>query len=105
MEIIKENILYYDEILKLIEKYDTIVIYRHELPDFDASGTQHGLASWLRDSFPNKIIYTVGKDFEDFTPSLFPKNDDIDVTTSISSLNIKGFFSNRGRYIKFTKNR
>ena len=81
MEIIKENILYYDEILKLIEKYNTIVIYRHELPDFDASGTQHGLATWLRDSFPNKIIYTVGKDFEDFTPSLFPKNDDIDVTT------------------------
>ena len=78
MEIIKENIYKYDEVIELIKKYDTIVIYRHELPDFDASGTQNGLATWLKDSFPNKKIYRLGNNFEEFTPSLFPENDEID---------------------------
>ena len=78
MEIINEHILDYQKALELIKKYQNIIIYRHELPDFDASGTQHGLATWLRDSFPEKNIYTTGKDFEEFTPSLFPKNDIVD---------------------------
>lgn len=81
MEIIKKNIKDYNKILKLIEKYDTIVIYRHELPDFDAAGTQNGLFTWLKDSFPNKKIYKLGKNFEEFTPSLYPANDVIDTTT------------------------
>ena len=81
MKVIKNNIKKYKECLKLIKKYDTIVVYRHELPDFDAAGTQNGLYTWLKQSFPNKNIYKVGKDFEEFTPSLFPKNDDIDVST------------------------
>ena len=54
MEIIKKNIKSYKKVLKLIKSYDSIVIYRHEFPDFDASGTQHGLATWIRDNFKNK---------------------------------------------------
>jgi len=77
MELIKENINKYKSILEKIEQYDTIVVFRHELPDFDASGTQIGLTTWLKESFPNKTIYRLGKDFEDFTPSLFTKNDDV----------------------------
>lgn len=77
MELIKENINKYKSILEKIEQYDTIVVYRHELPDFDASGTQIGLTTWLKESFPNKTIYRLGKDFEDFTPSLFTKNDEV----------------------------
>ena len=67
---IKEYKKIYKEILKKIEEYQTIVVYRHQSPDFDASGTQNGLATWLKDSFPNKEIITLGKDFYDFTPIL-----------------------------------
>ena len=63
MNYIKENASLYKKVLKLIKKYNTIVVYRHEMPDFDASGTQNGLVTWLKDSFPNKKIYAQGKDF------------------------------------------
>ena len=56
MEIIKKNIKLYKEVLKKIKQYSTIVVYRHTCPDFDASGTQNGLVTWLKDSFPNKKI-------------------------------------------------
>ncbi len=79
MNVIKENIKKYKLVLEKIKKYNTIVIYRHELPDFDAAGTQHGLARWLKDNFPSKTIYTLGNDFEEYTPKLFPKNDNVDL--------------------------
>ena len=81
METIKKNIKNYKKVLKLIKSYNTIVIYRHEFPDFDASGTQHGLATWIKDNFKNKNVYTVGSDFNEFTPKLFPENKEIDVTS------------------------
>ena len=37
MDYIKENASLYKKVLKLIKKYNTIVVYRHEMPDFDAS--------------------------------------------------------------------
>lgn len=77
---IKEYKKIYKEILKKIKEYQTIVVYRHQSPDFDASGTQNGLATWLKDSFPNKEIITLGKDFYDFTPSLYPHIDEVDVS-------------------------
>ena len=43
MQYIKQNKKSYKEILKLIKQFNTIVVYRHEMPDFDASGTQNGL--------------------------------------------------------------
>ena len=88
MNCIKENIKKYKEILNLIKKYDTIVVYRHTFPDFDASGTQNGLVTWLKDSFPTKKIYSVGKDFIDFVPQLFPKNDVVDVSSLGTHLSI-----------------
>ena len=81
MEIIKKNIKLYKEVLKKIKQYSTIVVYRHTCPDFDASGTQNGLVTWLKDSFPNKKIYMQGKDFYDFTPRLFPAIEEVDETT------------------------
>ena len=63
MNYIKENASLYKKVLKLIKKYNTIVVYRHEMPDFDASGTQNGLVTWLKDSFPNKKIYAQAKEF------------------------------------------
>lgn len=70
--LIRENVKKYKEVLKEIRRFSTIVVYRHEYPDFDASGTQNGLVTWLKDSFPGKKIYAEGHDFIDFTPSLFP---------------------------------
>jgi bifunctional oligoribonuclease and PAP phosphatase NrnA len=53
-----------EKILKTIMSYDTIIIHRHIRPDPDAYGSQGGLAEVLKASFPEKSIYTVGKEEE-----------------------------------------
>lgn len=53
-----------DQILELVKQYETIIIHRHVRPDPDAYGSQGGLAEILKASFPNKSIYTVGKEEE-----------------------------------------
>ncbi len=50
----------FKEALKLIKKYDRIIIHRHKYPDGDALGSQTGLAALLKDNFKNKEIYVVG---------------------------------------------
>ena len=50
----------YNKLIKFINDYDTIVIYRHARPDGDALGSQFGLREVLRSNFPNKKIYAVG---------------------------------------------
>jgi bifunctional oligoribonuclease and PAP phosphatase NrnA len=52
------------EILKEIERYETIIIHRHVRPDPDAYGSQGGLGEILKASFPEKSIYLVGKEEE-----------------------------------------
>jgi phosphoesterase RecJ-like protein len=49
------------EIIKKIEEYDSIVIFTHKSPDFDAIGSQFGLAYSLRGTYPDKKIYTTGE--------------------------------------------
>lgn len=51
-----------EKILEKINQYETIIIHRHVRPDPDAYGSQGGLAEILKASFPNKRIYTVGKE-------------------------------------------
>lgn len=51
-----------EKILQEIKKYQTIIIHRHVRPDPDAYGSQGGLAEILKASFPEKNIYTVGKE-------------------------------------------
>lgn len=53
-----------DQILEAIKSFETIIIHRHVRPDPDAYGSQGGLAEILKASFPNKNIYTVGKEEE-----------------------------------------
>ena len=53
-----------DKILQSIKEYETIIIHRHVRPDPDAYGSQGGLAEILKASFPEKTIYTVGKEEE-----------------------------------------
>lgn len=50
-----------EQIIAKIEEYDTIVIHRHQRPDPDAFGSQAGLAAIIRNSFPKKNVYIVGK--------------------------------------------
>jgi len=52
------------EILETIKQFETIIIHRHVRPDPDAYGSQGGLAEILKASFPEKTIYTVGKEEE-----------------------------------------
>lgn len=51
-----------DKILNTIENYDTIIILRHQNPDPDAIGSQTGLATMLKEAFPQKKIYVTGID-------------------------------------------
>lgn len=53
-----------EKILETIKEYETIIIHRHVRPDPDAYGSQGGLAEILKTSFPDKKIYTVGKEEE-----------------------------------------
>lgn len=49
------------EILNKIKEYDSIIILRHVKPDGDCMGSSLGFRQILRDSFPEKKIYSVGK--------------------------------------------
>ncbi|SET44867.1 phosphoesterase RecJ domain-containing protein [Oceanobacillus limi] len=51
-----------NQIRKTIEQYDTIIIHRHVRPDPDALGSQAGLAEIIKESFPSKKVFIVGKD-------------------------------------------
>lgn len=53
-------------ILKAIKQHQTVIIHRHQRPDPDAIGSQMGLAAILKASFPEKKIYTVGKQYPGF---------------------------------------
>jgi phosphoesterase RecJ-like protein len=68
-----EPTLLYRDILNAIKKYPKIVVFRHVIPDFDALGTQWGVATWIKDNFPKKQIKVVGEDHPSFTPRLYPK--------------------------------
>jgi phosphoesterase RecJ-like protein len=63
----------YSEILEAIKKYPKIVVFRHVIPDFDALGTQWGVATWIKENFPSKQVKVVGEDHPTFTPRLYPK--------------------------------
>ncbi|BBN99428.1 DHH family phosphoesterase [Sporolactobacillus terrae] len=53
-----------DEILTLIQQYETIIIHRHVRPDPDALGSQGGLATLIKDNYPDKKVYVVGEEAE-----------------------------------------
>lgn len=63
----------FKQALAKIKEYDKIVVYRHTSPDYDAFGSQLGLAYWLKLNFPNKEIFYVGESHHTFVPTLFPQ--------------------------------
>ncbi|WP_027120344.1 DHH family phosphoesterase [Mycoplasmopsis lipofaciens] len=59
----------YNDATKLIEKYDSIVIFHHIRPDGDCLGSQFGLRELIKLNYPNKKIYVLGDNkgiFENF---------------------------------------
>ena len=67
----------YGRILSAIKRYDRIAIFRHIMPDYDALGTQLGLATFIKDNFPNKEVRVLGDNHVTFTPRLFPVMDSL----------------------------
>lgn len=66
----------YRRILNAIQTYDTIAVFRHEAPDFDALGSQFGLVSWIKDNFPTKTVYALSDEKEpDTIRGIFPLPD------------------------------
>ena len=78
-EIIKVEIKKYkkefNRILSAIKRYDRIAIFRHIMPDFDALGTQLGLATFIKDNFKDKEVKVFGDNHVTFTPRVYPVMD------------------------------
>ena len=50
----------FETLLPLIEKYDRIILHRHQNPDGDALGAQLGLYYLIKENYPEKEVFTVG---------------------------------------------
>ena len=74
---IKDHKKDFQRALRAIKRYDRIAIFRHIMPDFDALGTQMGLATWIKDNFPNKEVKVLGDNHVTFTPRLYPEMDNL----------------------------
>ena len=72
---IKKHKKEYSRILSAIKRYDRIAIFRHIMPDFDALGTQLGLATFIKDNFPEKEVKVFGDNHVTFTPRIYPVMD------------------------------
>lgn len=81
---------------ELIQKYDVITVFRHQNPDPDALGSQWGLVTWLKETFPNKAIYALGKHVG-VKPQLFEAYDLVEDSVISSSLSIILDTSNAAR--------
>ena len=57
----------FEAILSAIEKFDTIIIHRHNRPDGDAMGSQLGLKHIIKENFPDKTVYVGGDEARFFS--------------------------------------
>lgn len=64
----------YKDAIKLIKKFNKIIIIRHKSPDYDAYGSQLGLYYSLKETFKNKEIYVCGDDNQ---ANIFDKRMDV----------------------------
>lgn len=85
----------YQEILKKIKEYETIIIHRHMRPDPDALGSQVGLLQILKHNFPEKNIKAVG--YNEPTLSWLATMDDVEESDYHGSLVIVCDTANRPR--------
>lgn len=68
----------YKAVLQEIKKFQKIIVFRHQRPDYDALGTQLGLVTWIKDNFPSKEVHYVGKNHSTFMPYLYPYMEEVD---------------------------
>lgn len=70
-----------EKIFKKIEEYNKIIIVRHARPDGDCIGSTLGLRDILRETYPEKEIYSLGKTKADFLSFMGSEDEtkDIDV--------------------------
>ncbi len=73
----KENKKIYRTILDKIVSYDRIAIFRHIRPDYDALGSQVGLATWIKDNFKDKDVKMLGDHHVIYTGRVYPEMDKI----------------------------
>jgi phosphoesterase RecJ-like protein len=81
--------------LAKIKQYKKIVIFRHESPDFDALGSQHGMIQWLKHNFKDKQIIEAGITNSQIGTNLFPKSKTSKITTPFLAIVLDT--ANRGR--------
>lgn len=62
------------QLLSLVKDFDVITIFRHQIADHDALGSQFALKTYLQDAYPDKKIYALGKSVG-ACAKLFPKID------------------------------
>ena len=77
LDFVKPNKKEITRILSAIKRYERIAIFRHSKPDYDALGSQMGLATWIKDNFPDKEVHVLGDNHVTFTPRLYPEMDNL----------------------------
>ncbi len=77
----------FEELLPIIEKNDSIVIFGHIFPDGDCFGSQIGLREIIKLNYPNKKVYAVGSGIRRFFDYI-GKMDEVDDEVIKNSLAI-----------------
>ena len=65
-----------DKLLKIIERYDSIVVFGHINPDGDCYGSQVGIKELILANYPTKRVYLTGRGQPQFFETL-SKMDDV----------------------------
>lgn len=74
-------------ILDIVKDFDIITIFRHQIADQDAMGSQFGMKLFLQEAYPQKKIYALG-DSVGSCACLFPEVDHVDDQTIKNSIAI-----------------
>lgn len=67
-----------DKFFELVKEFKHIAVFRHDHPDYDAFGSQLGLATFIKDNWPDKDVIYVGDDHVSLTNKCFPVMQTID---------------------------
>lgn len=65
----------FEELKKIIEAHNSIVIFGHPNPDGDCYGSQLGLRDTIRLNYPNKEVYAVGSGLRRFRETIGPMDE------------------------------
>ena len=86
----------FDVLLQKIEEYQTIIVLRHIHPDYDALGSQYGLARWLQYRYPEKKVIASGYE-PSISSSFLPNPEEVSLDLCKDSLAIAVDTSTYGR--------